>query len=194
MSLLITLWEVLESFLRGMGTKAQLGAAGASPDALQGSLTMGVDLRTGYDRQSSEDAIRATIVLFAEAQVGEVYKYGIEHSFDEADPEGWDCSELLQNAYERAGLSYPDGCVNQKPVVAHRRVLAPKPGDPFFYGPNAKGIPHTGLYTGDGYAVNALGGKVGHVVKQSVLEIEGHARFEGWFRHPDLAYPAEDRA
>ena len=82
MSLLITLWEVLESFLRGMGTKAQLGAAGASPDALQGSLTMGVDLRTGYDRQSSEDAIRATIIVYAEGQLGVPYKLGAEVDMD----------------------------------------------------------------------------------------------------------------
>lgn len=160
----------------------------------KGAVSASTVLPTLYDRDSAEDAIRSTIVAFCDAQLGEVYKYAIEHRFDEADPEGWDCSELAENAYNRAGLAYKDGCVNQKAQIGHRRVLEPKAGDPFFYGPNANGIPHTGIYTGRGTAINALGGKVGMVVEQDRAVIEAHPRFEGWFRHTDLAYPPDERA
>lgn len=158
------------------------------------STTVVAEPGTGYDRASSEDAIRRSIVVFTLDQIGEDYVFAIEHAPGEANPEGWDCSELTQNAYERAGLKYADGCVNQKAQIGHRRTVNPKPGDVFFFGPNKDGIPHTGIFTGRGTAVHALGGKVGHVVERSLAEVEAHPRFEGWFRHTDLAYPQEDRA
>lgn len=160
----------------------------------QGAVTYSGVPPTLYDKEAADEAIRATIVAFCDAQVGEIYKYAIEHGFSELDPEGWDCSELAENAYNRAGLAYPDGCVNQKAAIGHRRVIEPLAGDVFFYGPNAQGIPHTGIYTGRGTAINALGGKVGMVVEQDRAAIEAHPRFEGWYRHTDLAYPPEARA
>lgn len=159
-----------------------------------GAVTASGVAPTLYDKDSADEQVRATIVAFCVSKLGQVYRYGIEHEFGEDNPEGWDCSELTENAYNRAGLAYPDGCVNQKAAIGHRRVVTPKPGDVFFYGPNAQGIPHTGLYTGRGTAINALGGKVGHVVEQPQSEIEAHPRFEGWFRHTDLSWPVEDRA
>jgi cell wall-associated NlpC family hydrolase len=156
------------------------------------TLQMGIS-ETGYDKESSEQAIRGTIVAFCEAQLGEIYNYAIEHSFSEVDPYGWDCSEMVENAYNRAGLAYPDGCRNQLPIVEHRRVLEPKAGDVFFYGPNKNG-PHTGVYTGRGTAIHALGGKVGEVVEQPRYIVESHPRFLGWFRHPEFSYPADERA
>lgn len=187
------LWDALEGALRAWSTKSQMEAISPAT-ALPGiASTVSVDLRSGYDRVSSEEAIRKTIVLFAEGQVGEPYRYGASGPATE-DLAEWDCSELMMHSYVRAGLAYADGCANQLAQVGHRRVLEPKPGDVFFYGPNASGIPHTGLYTGRGTAINALGGKVGHVVEQPRWDVEGHPRFLGWFRHPNLAYPPEDRA
>lgn len=189
------LWEAVEGLLRSFATKGQLESLSGRGElpALKGTLSQGIE-GTGYDRASSEEAIRRNIVDFCLSKVGQPYRYGIEHEFSEADPEGWDCSELIENAFNRAGLAYPDGCVNQLPVVRHRRVIEPEAGDVFFYGPNAHGIPHTGVYTGRGTAVNALGGKVGIVVEQPRYEVDSHPRFLGWFRHPDLAYPQDDRA
>lgn len=147
----------------------------------------------GPDKASADEAIRATLVSFAAAQVGEPYKYGAEGP-DDADLNEWDCSELFQHAFIRAGLQYPDGCVNQKAAIGHRRVLEPKAGDVFFYGPNKNGIPHTGMYCGDGSVIHADGGKARMVVRRPRYEVEGHVRFEGWFRHTDLSWPPEDRA
>lgn len=176
----VLFWTVVKAFA-GVG----LGS---------GSATMATELPTLHDRPSAEDELRRTIVTFALAQVGEKYTYGIEHDAKEANPDGWDCSELTQNAYLRAGLQYTDGCVNQKAQIGHRQTFNPKPGDVFFFGPNANGIPHTGIYTGRGTAVHALGGKVGQVVERPLSEVETHPRFEGWFRHTDFAFPKEDRA
>ncbi len=148
---------------------------------------------TGYDKASAEEEIRATLVSFAAAQVGEPYRYGAEGAVM-SDLDEWDCSELFEHAFRRAGLAYPDGCVNQKAAIGHRRVLEPKAGDVFFYGPNKSGIPHTGMYCGDGSVIHADGGKARMVVRRPRYEIEEHARFEGWFRHTDLTWPKEDRA
>ena len=158
-----------------------------------GAATLATVPPTGYDKDSADESIRRTLVDFAAAQVGEPYRYGAEGpAMDDLDE--WDCSELFEHAFNRAGLAYPDGCVNQKAAIGHRRVLEPKAGDVFFYGPNANGIPHTGMYCGDGSVIHADGGKARMVVRRPRYEIEGHPRFEGWFRHTDLAWPQEERA
>lgn len=148
---------------------------------------------TLYDRASAEGEIRATLVAFAAAQVGEPYVYGAEGPAAD-DLAEWDCSELFEHAFLRAGLAYPDGCVNQKAAIGHRRVLEPRAGDVFFYGPNKNGIPHTGMCMGDGSVVHADGGKARMVVRVARYDVEGHPRFEGWFRHTELAWPPEERA
>lgn len=188
MDRLLTLLTALEGLLRSFGTESKLRSLGADGQAATVNLAFG----GGDSRTAAEDSIRQTIVLFLRAQIGERYQYAIEHSFDEADPEGWDCSELAENAYNRAGLAYPDGCVNQKPYVEHRPVLEPRAGDPSFLGPNAKGIPHTGLYDGQGGVIHALGGK--GVTVWPLSQWMAHPRYKGFFRHPDLAYPPEERA
>ena len=140
---------------------------------------------------ADEMAKRAAICAFLEANVGDPYTFGAEIG-KEADPKTGDCSEYMEQAYVRAGEPYPDGCINQQAVVGHRKVKEPKPGDPFFFGPNAKGTRHTGAYIGRGLCIHAAGGK--GVIVEPRSTIERHPRFLGFFRHPSFAYPPEDRA
>lgn len=157
-----------------------------------GSSSISAIPPTGYSKDDADESIRRTLVEFIESQIGEPYRYGAEGPAD-GDLNEWDCSELLEHAFRRAGLIYPDGCVNQKAAIGHRRVRQAKAGDVFFYGPNANGIPHTGMYIGSGQVVQADGGKARMVTKRPQCDVELHPRFEGWFRHTDLAWPPEDR-
>ena len=153
---------------------------------------------TLYDRDAEETQRRAAIVAFARSRLNDLYRFGAE--VDPAGPPGhvWDCSELTENAYCRAGLAYPDGANYQRAHSRGRRVRDPKAGDPFFFDPDGNGIGHTGLYAGDGTVLEARshhtnGLQDGRVRITPRWEIERHARFAGWFRHPDFAYPIAER-
>lgn len=187
-------WQHLLEALAGLWTDSQLARAGAGRDALRGSVSTLQDLPTGYDLASEEEPVRRAIVAFLEANVGDPYTYGAEIRLDDPDPDTGDCSEYGEQAYVRAGKHYPDGVVNQRAHCRGRRVAQPKPGDPFFLRPNKNGIPHTGYYVGDGMIIHADGGAARKVVKVPMAWAEAHPRFEGWFRHPELAWPQEDRA
>ena len=188
----VAFWRSLEGFLRGLAATP----AGADLGAKTAVVEIG---STGYSREAEEDGIRAQIVAFARAQVGDAYRYGAEHGLKEADPKDWDCSELTENAYRRAGKHLPDGAAAQKAYCRARRVRDPRPADLFFLGPNLEGIPHVGLYAGEGQAIEArskrVGGKqTGAVQYTARALVEAHPRFQGWYRHPDLAWPQEERA
>jgi cell wall-associated NlpC family hydrolase len=179
--------------LAGLMSKAKLDELTSDKAAVAGSLTTTADLPTlGQSRESADDQVRSTMVAFMRANVGDAYVFAAEIADGEADPKAGDCSEYMEAMHHRGGLAYPDGCVNQKAFMRGRRVAQPRPGDVFFYGPNARGIPHTGMYEGGGSCIHALGGK--GVVRQAQAEVESHPRFEGWWRHPDLAWPKEERA
>jgi len=178
--------EKLFSWLSGAFTRQQAGIDGPS-------ITTAVSIEaTGYSREAEEAAIRQRILDYARAQVNEPYAFGAEVKPGE-DGESWDCSELAEHAYLAGGLAYPDGSNYQRAHCRGRRVMEPKPADPFFFDPNASGIGHTGLYVGDGIVIEARGKPVRRVRLLSRHEIESHPRFAGWFRHPDFAYPMEER-
>lgn len=169
--------------------------AGAPPNF----TTVTVPLGSGYSREVEENAIRNKILSFAHEQLGQGYVFGIEHFPFGIDSEGWDCSELTEGCYRHGGLEYPDGSNFQRAFCRGRRVRQPKPADPFFFDPNPDGIGHTGLYVGNGMTIEARshytdGKQDGKVRLTPVTEVEHHRRFAGWFRHPSLAYPIEERA
>lgn len=186
-------WEYLLDLLCGGWTKEQLGGITSDPSAIAGAVTTRQDVPTLYSRETEEEPVRRAIVAFLEANVGDAYTYGAEIRVDDPDPKTGDCSEYGEQAYVRAGKFYPDGVVNQRAHCRGRRVRQPKPGDPFFLRPNKNGIPHTGYYVGNGMIIHADGGAARKVVKVPMAWAEAHPRFEGWFRHPELAWPTEDR-
>src|SRR3990167_6721468 len=150
-------------------------------------------LGSGYDKEADDNLKRSRIVTFLRAQLHDTYQFGVEVKIGE-ESNVWDCSELMEHVYNRVGLLYPDGCVYQQQLISHRRVTNPKPGDVFFYGPNANGIRHTGAYVGNDMVIHAAGRPINQVVEVPRFNIEANPRFLGWFRHPDLSLPPEDRA
>lgn len=177
-------YEELFWKLIGIMTKAELGP---------GAVTAATVLPTLYDRSAEEMRQRSDICAFVSAQVGKPYHLGVEVPVTEGDPQEFDCSELTENAYRRAGLSMPDGSNYQYDYC--RPVNDPAAGDLGFVWSATWGrIGHVIVCMGDGSAIEARGKPISQVVVTPVHDWESHPRWRGWRRHPDFARPKEDRA
>jgi cell wall-associated NlpC family hydrolase len=92
----------------------------------------------------------ATAVRFALAQIGTPYLWGGE------GPGGFDCSGLVQAAYQAAGIALPR--VAQQQYDAGPRLQpgeALQPGDLVFFGSDAHHVTHVGIVVGAGEMVDA---------------------------------------
>jgi hypothetical protein len=94
----------------------------------------------------------AAAVRFALAQLGKPYQWGAE------GPDRYDCSGLVQRAYQAAGIQLPR--VSRQQYGAGRRVAlsALRAGDLLFYARNTRDrrtIHHVGMYLGAGRMVEA---------------------------------------
>lgn len=84
------------------------------------------------------------------AQVGVRYRYG------GSTPDGFDCSGLVQYAYQRAGVTLPRESREQRrrsTPLAGNAALAP--GDLLFFHRGRGGALHVALYVGDNRFVHA---------------------------------------
>ncbi len=104
----------------------------------------------GTDTTAAPSAAAATAVRFALAQIGTPYLWGGE------GPGGFDCSGLVQAAYQAAGIALPR--VAQQQYDAGPRLQpgqALQPGDLVFFGSDARSITHVGIVVGPGEMVDA---------------------------------------
>ncbi len=88
--------------------------------------------------------VGATAVAWALAQVGTPYIWG-----GETPGVGFDCSGLVQAAYDVAGLGLPRVAQEQfdaSPALTEGTVL--QPGDLVFFGTGPRDVSHVGLYIG----------------------------------------------
>ena len=102
-----------------------------------------------------------TFVQKALAQNGDRYVYGAETRLDDADPNTFDCSELVQWAGAQAGVEIPDGSSNQRAWVRrHGTEISVEealktPGALLFKDG------HVAISLGDGRTIEAKGSKYG---------------------------------
>jgi cell wall-associated NlpC family hydrolase len=90
-------------------------------------------------------------VHVALAQLGTPYQWG-----GEAPSTGFDCSGLVQYAYEQAGLALPRTAQQQYDAGPHLPVTSPpQPGDLVFFGHSDRSVTHVGLALGEGRMVDA---------------------------------------
>jgi cell wall-associated NlpC family hydrolase len=88
----------------------------------------------------------ATAVQTAMAQLGKPYVWGA------AGPDSFDCSGLMEYAWQAAGVSLPHSSSAQYDVGTHVSESELQPGDlVFYYSP----ISHVGMYIGNGKIINA---------------------------------------
>lgn len=180
--------KFLRDFFLGMRTEDALRQH-LTGDAKIATGVLGIEA-TGYSVSEDEAQKRAQIVAFMRSQLGKSYKLGHEVKFYE-DSELWDCSEITENAYRRAGLSLPDGSPYQYEHC--QPIKSPLAGDlGFLYSDKWGRIGHVLAYTGEGTVIHAVGGR--GVVEDPRGMWEVHARWRGWRTHPDFSRPKENRA
>ena len=104
----------------------------------------------GADAAGAPTAAAAIAVRFALAQIGTPYLWGGE------GPGGFDCSGLVQAAYQAAGIVLPR--VAQQQYDAGPRLqpgAALAPGDLVFFGSDSRHVSHVGIVVGPGEMVDA---------------------------------------
>ncbi|MEU9119121.1 C40 family peptidase [Streptomyces sp. NPDC048506] len=102
-------------------------------------------------------------VDYALAQLGKPYIWGGN------GPVGYDCSGLVQQAYQRAGISLPRVAADQYGAVTKISQSSLRRGDLLFWSSNGRqsGVHHVAVYLGDGRYVEAP--RPGKDVRISVL-------------------------
>ena len=117
----------------------------------------------------ASDTAATSALEFAAAQLGTPYLWGGTGSG------GFDCSGLVQAAFQAAGIRLPRVAQDQYdrgPAVADGATV--HPGDLVFFGTGAAGVDHVGLYVGSGLMIDAP--HTGAVVR---LEPAGRSGFVG---------------
>lgn len=95
---------------------------------------------------------RAAIVLYLRANLGEPYKLGAEDA-----PKGFDCSGLVQRAYESAGVEVPRTAEEQFEASTPVAVSELEAGDLLFFrmGSGRQKHLHVIVYVGEEHAIHA---------------------------------------
>lgn len=142
-------------------------AQGITVDGIVGPQTWGKLNRTGGPTPPQPQpgpAGRGTAEAFVQralSQAGDRYIFGAEVNLNDSNPSAFDCSELVQWAAHQAGVSIPDGTMNQLPHVQRagttisvaealrtRGALLFRPG-------------HVAISLGDGRTIEAKGSAYG---------------------------------
>jgi cell wall-associated NlpC family hydrolase len=100
-------------------------------------------------------------------QQGDEYVFGAEAEFDDPDPERFDCSELVQWAASRCGVSFVDGAQNQRNACQNADTLIDVSegiktlGSLLFRIDEAEGNDHVAISLGNGKTMEARGSAYG---------------------------------
>ncbi|MFF0226308.1 C40 family peptidase [Streptomyces sp. NPDC004629] len=127
---------------------------------------------TGKSGTTGTSAVERA-VDYALAQLGKPYIWGGN------GPAGYDCSGLVQQAYQRAGISLPRVAAAQYGAVTKIGAGSLRRGDLLFWSSNKRqsGIGHVAVYLGDGRYVEAP--RPGRTIRVSVLSSGYYPTFFG---------------
>lgn len=99
------------------------------------------------------EALARDVIEIAEGEIGRRYRLG-----GTGDPgDGFDCSGLIQYAYERIGISLPrrSGDQARSGREIGRDASELLPGDVLTFSGNGRTVTHVGLYMGDGRFIHS---------------------------------------
>ncbi|MFD7863948.1 C40 family peptidase [Streptomyces sp. NPDC057682] len=105
---------------------------------------------------SSATGSAASVVAFAQAQVGDAYVSG------GTGPNSWDCSGLVQAAFRTVGVDLPRVSQSQSTAGTQVSLSNLQPGDILYWG-SAGSAYHVGIYVGNGQFVGAQNSSTGVV-------------------------------
>ncbi|WP_327115818.1 C40 family peptidase [Streptomyces sp. NBC_01341] len=107
---------------------------------------------------SSATGSAASVVAFAQSQVGDAYVSG------GTGPNSWDCSGLVQAAFRTVGVDLPRVSQDQSTAGTQVSLDNLQPGDILYWG-GAGSAYHVGIYVGGGQFVGAQNSSTGVVQK-----------------------------
>lgn len=125
-----------------------------------GSSSSGSSSSATTSYTSTATGSAASIVAFAQAQVGDAYVPG------GTGPNSWDCSGLVQAAYRTVGVDLPRVSQDQSTAGTQVSLSNLQPGDILYWG-GAGSAYHVGIYVGGGQFVGAQNSSTG-VVQRSL--------------------------
>ncbi len=129
--------------------------AAVPADASGSRETRSVRLATAASLAATRapEAVARDVIEIAEGEIGRRYRLG-----GTGDPgDGFDCSGLIQYAYERVGISLPRRSVDQAQSGREigRDAGELLPGDVLTFSGNGRTVTHVGLYMGDGRFIHS---------------------------------------
>lgn len=95
------------------------------------------------------------------AQDGDNYVFGAETDLNDADPDTFDCSELVQWAAAQAGINMPDGTMNQEPYLQQKGAQISLEEAINTPGALLYKDGHVAISLGDGRTIEAMGSAYG---------------------------------
>jgi cell wall-associated NlpC family hydrolase len=126
---------------------------------------------------SELDLLRFHVVAAARGELGKPYRLG-----GTGDERGFDCSGLIQYAYEQHGVALPRTSAEQARAGApvDRDASRLLPGDllTFSRKPGGKTVTHVGLYVGEGRFIHSSSSR--GVVESALAESDPEGRW--WLR------------
>jgi cell wall-associated NlpC family hydrolase len=94
-------------------------------------------------------SLGSEVVIRAIAMVGVPYRFG------GSNPDGFDCSGLVQYVYEELGIEVPRTAAEQYRAAEPVKLENIEPGDLLFFRTHGKRISHVAIYAGSGRFVHA---------------------------------------
>ena len=123
-----------------------------------GSSSSGSSSTTTTSYSSTATGTAASVVAFAQAQIGDAYVSG------GTGPNSWDCSGLVQAAFRTVGVDLPRVSQSQSTAGTQVSLSNLQPGDILYWG-GAGSAYHVGIYVGGGQFVGAQNSSTGVVQK-----------------------------
>ncbi|MEU3226919.1 C40 family peptidase [Streptomyces sp. NPDC006976] len=136
--------------------RASRAAARTTLQTTTSTSSSGSTAATTTSYSSNATGSAASIVSFAQAQVGDAYVPG------GTGPNSWDCSGLVQAAFRTVGIDLPRVSQSQSTAGTQVSLSNLQPGDILYWG-SAGSAYHVGIYVGGGQFVGAQNSSTGVV-------------------------------
>jgi cell wall-associated NlpC family hydrolase len=160
---------------RGPAVTAPMPRTGPTTAATPGHADPADSLFRGA--VSELDMLRVHVIAAARGELGKPYKLG-----GTGDAKGWDCSGLIQFAYEQHGIALPRVSRDQAlaGIAVPRDAALLAPGDllTFSRRPGGKTVTHVGMYVGEGRFIHSSSSR--GVVESALAEDDPEGRW--WLR------------
>lgn len=135
-----------------------LQACASAPQPVESPPLDGVALPTAGSIQTPPlppPQAAASTSLGSEVVIRAIAMVGVPYRFGGSNPNGFDCSGLVQYVYQELGIDVPRTAAEQYRAAEPVRLENIEPGDLLFFRTHGKRISHVAIYAGSGRFVHA---------------------------------------